>query len=753
MSANQQSVHSKNSPNELNDNTNIQSFLNELHLAAQYGVIDWIKNLANSNGFNINARIEHGNTALHVALFYNQIEAAKTLLALKADVNAQNSEGYTPLHVAAQLGMCDVIQDLVSKGAVIDAKIDKGFTPLHVAIHFKQLDAAKTLLKLKADVNAIEARGWTPLHLAASEGLCDFIHELATKDAIIDAKTNSGGFTAFYIAICRKQIKAAWLLLSLKADINAVADNGFTTLHMAAAEGSNDILIELISKDAAVDAKTKTEGYSALHMAINNKKLDIAKTLLSLKLDVNSIDNNGWTALHHAAEHGSCDLIQELVLKGAAINAKTKIESGLFTALHISIANNQTDAAKSLLALNADSNSTDGKRRTPLHMATTIGNCELTQELISRGVDINAKCELNLNSLHLALQTKQIDTAKALLAHKIDVTSVDEYGRTALDFAMSKFIFEIIPELLANGLKMEGNTLGNLILFAMGNESKLDKDLKLKTKIMLTMLQSSSFWTNMDHIKYLGIICEYLYLKSGIKDYLLQTDRKKLNEVVEKLVTVASQYFFSLYNGEFGLIFETINKDYFESYSKLYEENKDSLDIPKQFNELIKSLFLKIIIGNITPHLYCRNYEVFWRPYIDLYFFEDIDSNGTKILPQPLPLELSYLVCSYLLEDSSIQELDLKEFVLETDVSSTTKSLFSNTQGQSLQSILLVSRLEYFISNLLIHNSSNNQNNELEITLRKANSPLLPFYERIKNPTVVQKTTTDSKRIEHNSKT
>ena len=65
-----------------------------------------------------------------------------------------------------------------------------------------------------------------------------------------------------------------------------------------------------------------------LHWAVNIPGAyghkEIAKLLLKAGADVNSIDKNGLTPLHSAAQKGLKDTVEVLLQAGAYINAKSK---------------------------------------------------------------------------------------------------------------------------------------------------------------------------------------------------------------------------------------------------------------------------------------------------------------------------------------------------------------------------------------------------------------------------------------------
>jgi len=105
------------------------------------------------------------------------------------------------------------------------------------------------------------------------------------------------------------------------ADINAIDNDGYTALHFAAAEGKLDAVEDLIKKGANIEAKTNNN-YTPLHFAAVQGNLDVVKHLVEKGADVNTVDGGGDTALHFAAKEGHSDVIKHLIEKGARLDIK-----------------------------------------------------------------------------------------------------------------------------------------------------------------------------------------------------------------------------------------------------------------------------------------------------------------------------------------------------------------------------------------------------------------------------------------------
>lgn len=111
-----------------------------------------------------------GWTALHLAAFFGQLEAAARLLEAGAPLAAvsRNPLANTPLHAAVAGGHADVSVFLIARGTDVNA-IDSGrHTPLHIAAENGQLAVVEALLARGADPHAVDVEDKTPLSRAAA---------------------------------------------------------------------------------------------------------------------------------------------------------------------------------------------------------------------------------------------------------------------------------------------------------------------------------------------------------------------------------------------------------------------------------------------------------------------------------------------------------------------------------------------------------------------------------------------------------
>gem|GEM_PF-3905623 len=89
--------------------------------AAGHGNLGLVGTLL-EKGANVNAKDDHGMTALMAASRQGRVEVAQLLIDRDADVNARDSAGETALMYAASKGLFEVVKLLVENGAGLGVK-------------------------------------------------------------------------------------------------------------------------------------------------------------------------------------------------------------------------------------------------------------------------------------------------------------------------------------------------------------------------------------------------------------------------------------------------------------------------------------------------------------------------------------------------------------------------------------------------------------------------------------------------------
>ncbi|HJP91626.1 MAG TPA: ankyrin repeat domain-containing protein [Pyrinomonadaceae bacterium] len=236
--------------------------------------------------------------------------------------------------------------------------------------------------------------------------------------------------TAVYILLI--MISAQPRLSAQQANSTTIAEQEFFA---AIKEGDTVKVGELLKQNPAlIKARTK-KGTTPVMLAMFNRHKEIAELLATgietnifeatalgriervrelLEKDptlVKAFSPEGFTALHGNLNH--TDVVELLIDKGADINAVSK-NAFLATPLQSALAMGWTDAAKLLVARNANVNCRGEEGGTPLHEVAGNGQIELARLLLDHGANINAKDNNGKTPLTIAVESKQTAMANFL---------------------------------------------------------------------------------------------------------------------------------------------------------------------------------------------------------------------------------------------------------------------------------------------------------------------------------------------------
>jgi ankyrin repeat protein len=296
-------------------------------------------------GANVNAKDDHGQTALILAVELGRLEVVKLLLDEGADVNLGK-----PLMYAADKGNVEIARLLLDRGADVNAKGPFG-TALTKACEKDHRATASLLLDRGAEVNAKDQNDETPLMKACARGYKETAGLLLDRGAEVNAKDRFG-HTPLMKAAKADHLHVVKFLLEKGADINVKNESGETPLMAAAGLGEFDIVELLLNKGAQLSAKDR-DGRTALEHAASGNHRHVVDLLMSrgaktnlaaaamvgdtaevqrfLKegVDVNAKDDHGKTALILAVKRGHTEAVKLLIENHADVNVKTSGETAL----------------------------------------------------------------------------------------------------------------------------------------------------------------------------------------------------------------------------------------------------------------------------------------------------------------------------------------------------------------------------------------------------------------------------------------
>ena len=284
-----------------------------------------------------------GLTALHFAARQGASQTVRALVEGGADVNQVSpADGVSPLLIATINGQFDIAKDLLARGANPNLSSDSGVTPLYATLnvhwaprmfypqpraHLQQQTSYLELLQALLDSGGADPNARLRKKLWYTQFNFDLL------------RIDESGATPFWRAAYASDIDAMKLLVARGADPRIPtmkpARGG---LRQGGTRGTDE------SKDhsglppvpvggpgipplLAAAGVGYGEGFAGnAHRFAPGGMLAAVKFLVEeLNVDVNAVDHEGNTAVHHAAARGDNEMIQYLVSKGADV---TKVNRG-----------------------------------------------------------------------------------------------------------------------------------------------------------------------------------------------------------------------------------------------------------------------------------------------------------------------------------------------------------------------------------------------------------------------------------------
>ena len=181
-----------------------------IHYAIWFGQKATVQFLLESRhriGFNIEGRLNNGNTILHIACEKRDIEivdlVSNALQKINSDIDfdTRRNDQATPLHLACINPKSDVAIKLLRRfPEKINVLGQDDRNILHYACEKGNLKLLKYIFGNSAfDFNAVDTDGWTPLHFASHFGqyeVVKFLYENYEAKGIDVAKKTNEGETA-----------------------------------------------------------------------------------------------------------------------------------------------------------------------------------------------------------------------------------------------------------------------------------------------------------------------------------------------------------------------------------------------------------------------------------------------------------------------------------------------------------------------------------------------------------------------------
>ncbi len=206
-------------------------------------------------------------------------------------------------------------------------------------------------------------------------------------------------------AVYKNDVTEARRLLRAGADVSLANNYGATPMSLAAEVGNTDMLKLLLEVGANADSPN-ADGQTALQAVARTGKVDAAQVLLDHHAAVDAREKwGGQTALMWASARRHPEMMQLLIARGADVNARSidrdyqrhvtaegrpkSLDSGGLTPLLYAARENCIACVDVLLKNKADIDLPDPDGVSPLLLAIMNANWDLAKQLIAAGADVN----------------------------------------------------------------------------------------------------------------------------------------------------------------------------------------------------------------------------------------------------------------------------------------------------------------------------------------------------------------------------
>nr|KAF6475409.1 NFKB inhibitor zeta [Rousettus aegyptiacus] len=267
-------------------------------------------------------------TQLGKSFFQWQVEQEENKLAniSQEQFLSKDADGDTFLHIAVAQGrraLSYVLARKMNALHMLDIKEHNGQSAFQVAVAANQHLIVQDLVNLGAQVNTTDCWGRTPLHVCAEKGHSQVLQAIqkgvVMSNQFVDLEaTNYDGLTPLHCAVVAHNAVVHELQRNRQPNSPEVQELLLKNKSLV------DTIKCLIRMGAAVDAKDRKSGRTALHLAAEEANLELIRLFLELPSClsfVNAKAYNGNTALHVAASLQyrvtQLDAVRLLMRKGA----------------------------------------------------------------------------------------------------------------------------------------------------------------------------------------------------------------------------------------------------------------------------------------------------------------------------------------------------------------------------------------------------------------------------------------------------
>ncbi|EFO91034.1 hypothetical protein CRE_25847 [Caenorhabditis remanei] len=458
----------------------------------------WIEE--NMEKLDLNKVDAEERTPLMCAVISNNHLICESLIRSGVHLDVATSEGHTALSTCLLISDAPnrrISELLIQNGSQVDFRIYSNRVPfLNEIVSRRDTVGVESLLAAGVDCHVADSEGKTACHVAAETGATEIMSRIVeARRGGLRWTRDSEDRTALDIAVERRDLKTARICIKGGADVNSHDKNGRSLLSKAIVSDDDEIGVFLIENDARAKNEDRIHGKSYLESACERGLLNTVRSFISNGCKLNSRCSTGYTLIHAALSQQKLDVAAVLVNFGCDLESKVTLNTSgdvmeeadeilleaenvefipirdkfgqtilsqsmamkdhqiasLIVArqphaavqtngngenlLHQAIRQNDIESVLFLLAVaKADPCRpiTDGSGKTPLHLAAVARDEMILRNLILVNDDVNVTSSDGTTPLLEALKHRNDKHAGILLENGAEPNLKDEYGENAM---------------------------------------------------------------------------------------------------------------------------------------------------------------------------------------------------------------------------------------------------------------------------------------------------------------------------------
>ncbi|XP_048243258.1 uncharacterized protein LOC124111218 isoform X3 [Haliotis rufescens] len=387
---------------------------------------------------NINTRGKYGFTPVMVAAAAGHQSVFDLLVSEKADLTLVDDYGISLFRRACDGGNTAIVQHVFSSSD-INTRGPNGDTPVMIAASLGYQRLFDLLVSKKADLTLVDDHGNNLLHRACNGGNTAIVQHVLSPFNI----NTRGQFrdTPVMVAARRGHKSVFDLLVSKKADLTLMDDQGDSLLHLAC-DGGNTAIVQHVLSPSNINTRGRY-GYTPVMKAAEAGQIRLFD-IVSATADLTLMDDYGNSLLHHACDGGNTAIVQH-VLSPSNINTRGHVGR---TPVIVAACKGHKSVFDLLVSKKADLTLVDGDCNSLLHLACVGGNTAIVQHLVSPS-NINTRGQYGHTPVMVAAGKGHQRVFDLLVSKKADLTLVDGDCNSLLHLACAGGNTAIVQHLVS----------------------------------------------------------------------------------------------------------------------------------------------------------------------------------------------------------------------------------------------------------------------------------------------------------------